>query len=176
MKKLVLFAAMAALLIAPGTAGAQTPVVTSLAASPMTVCSNFASEITWVTTGATTVELSGGSFNSMPVALGGGIMSDALTTATTFTITAYNGSDVTSRSITVSVIACPTGVKEVTPAIADLSGTVTIIDICGQIVDQYQYGPNMLPVRKALSPGLYVKRTVNVLGVQRATEKIQVVE
>jgi hypothetical protein len=89
----------------PGTGAA--PTITSFTASPASINSGTSSTLSWATSGATSISISPGAFNSTSVS---GSTSVSPTATTTYTLTATNASASATMkaTVTVSTVGTPT--------------------------------------------------------------------
>ncbi len=90
----------------PSNSG-SVPSVTSFAANPVSINSGASATLSWVTSGATTISISPGSFSSSS-ASGSATVSPTATTTYTLTATNASGSATSTATVTVSAAGTPT--------------------------------------------------------------------
>src|SRR5579863_1355665 len=81
------------------------PGITSFAANPTSINSGANSTLSWVTTGATSIAITPGTFTSTSAS---GSTSVSPTATTTYTLTATNTAGSTTATVTVTVVSKPT--------------------------------------------------------------------
>ena len=89
----------------PPTGLGSAPKITSFAGSPASIDSGASSTLNWVTTGATSIAITPGTFTSTS---GSGSTSVSPTATTTYTLTATNAIGSTTATVTVTVVSKPT--------------------------------------------------------------------
>jgi hypothetical protein len=95
-----------------GSTGSTTPIIDSFAATPPTIRAGQQVTLSWVTEGASSVVIDHG-VGTQPVS---GSVSVSPSTTTTYTLTAMNGSDSVTSSVTVNVLTAPIVVVSAFPS------------------------------------------------------------
>jgi hypothetical protein len=91
----------------PPPKGSSAPTITSFGANPTSISSGTSSTLTWATTGATSISISPGGFNSTS-ANGSTSVSPAATTTYTLTATNTSGSATSTATVSVTAASAPT--------------------------------------------------------------------